>query len=344
MNATVNWIKRRVSLSSPSSPIIIHQTPPSTDNDHTTNTTTSNHHNNFLNTREDNKISRTSSNESSRSSSGTNNFSGPASVNGVGRPYNSSVHNSSTRLMQHDIIDPSSPLSILAATSRLTTFPYGELQALNARMSMEASKRNAGPPNGLQPNGLQSVNPPNLTNVAAHTTSKPKPRIKEQKAPIKPPPASKSLLPSTVSSQVRQQPDPPTTVNPSMLSTSTAPLPRIRLTTNQRSVTTSVSQPITRRPNISHKKSASLSSTINTRSKRHKPSRTVPSITLPDLPSLPPPPVKLSEPPVTPQTSDPQATGKKRILPARHGHSDILDGEISLLSTPQRLDSTSPPS
>jgi hypothetical protein len=334
MNATVNWIKRRVSLSSPSSsPILIHQTPATSSNDK------------FLSSNDDIITSRSSSNESTRST--------PLGSNGISRPPStgggSSVHNCGTRLMQHDIIDPSSPLSILAATSKLTTFPYGELQALNARMSREAVRQKVGPNNAVQHQANQIRHPtiPNPSNSATGAGLKPKTRLKDNKPPIKPAPGVKTLSPSVIPSP--PPPTPPlatsaklTAVNPTMLPTSLAPLPRIRgATHNQRSASATL-VPAPRPSTISHKKSASLSSTQNTRSKRQKTAHVIPSINLPDLPSFPRPIATPSQPHVSAETSIPSETGKKRVLPVRHGHSDILDGEISLLSTPQRLDSTLP--
>jgi len=111
---------------------------------------------------------------------------------------------------------------------------------------------------------------------------------------------------------------------------------------SQRNVTSSVLPRTRSAANISHKKSASLSSTQNTRSsKRLKTSHTAP-IPPPTSTALATqnPPVDVKQPPTTP---NPAPTKQKRILPVRHGHIDILDGEISLLSTPQRLDSTFPP-
>jgi hypothetical protein len=54
-----------------------------------------------------------------------------------------------------------------------------------------------------------------------------------------------------------------------------------------------------------------------------------------------PPPVKPKAAQAKVTTTATAPTGKKRVLPVRQGHIDILDGEISLLSTPQRLDSKS---
>jgi len=74
-------------------------------------------------------------------------------------------------MMQHEMLDPASPLSILAATSKLTTFPYGELQALNARMNIDTKKVTSmanvngihmemnGMPRGNEENGVVAAIP-----------------------------------------------------------------------------------------------------------------------------------------------------------------------------------------
>jgi hypothetical protein len=102
---------------------------------------------------------------------------------------------------------------------------------------------------------------------------------------------------------------------------------------------------------VSHTKSASLSSTLNTRSsKRLKTSHPTQPTLPPFIPPRPPKVAAAAQPskakgkskanlPPAAQAAAP--AGKKRVLPVRQGHIDILDGEISLLSTPQRLDSTS---
>jgi hypothetical protein len=71
--------------------------------------------------------------------------------------------------------------------------------------------------------------------------------------------------------------------------------------------------------------------TLPTTLKRRKSSHT--SFTLPPLPTLsPPPPASKPTNVIVEDNQNP----KKRVLPVRQGHIDILDGEISLLSNAQR--------
>ena len=253
-------------------------------------------------------------------------------------------HNPAPKLLQHDIIDPSSPLSILAATSKLTTFPYGELQALNARMNMEASKLNGPAMNGV--NGIDDINGLHSVMVGGEdqengiTAMKPLPRQRtrlsmERNNQFKHP-ATKSLLPSAIPGPIPSTQH--TNLNPTPSTSSNIPQTR---QVKQRNVTTSAI-PRTRTVPISHKRSASLSSTQNTRSsKRIKTSHPAPSA-IPLEPFTPPPkPIRAARPVGKSKSQPLPPENKKRILPVRQGQVDILDGEISLLSTPQQLDSTS---
>ena len=331
MNATVNWLKHRVSLSTPtaiSSPIHSPNQPYSSINHHNNNTITT------LNNPTVNEPSPAAL--ASRSSSAMN----------IGASRNhSNNNNTGPMLMQHDIIDPASPLSILAATSKLTTFPYGELQALNARMNMEASKISGVTFNGI--NGLGEINgisssakigggEDNENGIVAATPnplSKQKLRSKDRISSTTISYTAKTLLPSAM-------PVHPSNLAPDSFST-ILPLPPAPSPMQQGIVTTSP-VPRTRSVPISHKKSTSLSSIQNTRSsKRLKIAH--PTTTSTTSPTTPPKPVATFQVPGKPETpSVAVPENKKRVLPVRKGHIDILDGEISLLSTPQRLDSISP--
>jgi hypothetical protein len=319
MNA-VNWIKRRVSLSS--SPTIQQSALPEIQHS-PNNTVTSN----------EQKTATPTNDNSSRLSSNSH--------------THMSQHNPAPMMLQHDIIDPSSPLSILAATSKLTTFPYGELQALNARMNMEASKLN-----GLSVNGVNGINMLNRSNSAMSGDEEEnsmvavKPLLKQtrlSKERVNPPLAMRPLLPSALPGPIPSTQY--TTLDPPRSSTSNIFQPHTR-PVKQRNVTTSAI-PRNRAVPVPHKRSVSLSSTQNTRSsKRIKTSHPSPppSIATPLSPSTPPPkPVRPPRPTAKSKSHVPPPENKKRVLPVRQGQVDILDGEISLLSTPQRLDSTSLP-
>ena len=336
MNATVNWLKRRVSLSSTSTSPNQTTTEPHAQR--------SGRHNNNINIIITLQQPHPTANELS------DNISRTPTVNIGARNMNSS-HNPRSRLMQHDIIDPSSPLSILAATSKLTTFPYGELQALNARMNMEAAKINGVTLNGInglsEINGISSAKNSEGIEKGGVVAPIPKPlsnqktRSRERLNPAAIQPPAKSLLPSAMPSPV-----PPVDLAPASFQIpgllSIPPSFSFPNIAKQRTATTSA-LPRARSLATSNKKSTSLSSTQNTRSSKrlktsHPPSPTASSIT-------PPKPKAISESLVTdkikplPVIAPPN---KKRVLPVRQGHIDILDGEISLLSTPQRLDSITP--
>lgn len=321
MNA-VNWLKRRVSLSStPSTPL---QTQPTNPTTHTNISTSPKH-------------SRQKSNEPSTPR--------PSSVNNSARSMRSS-DNSGPVLMQHEVVDPSLPLSILAATSRLTTFPYGELQALNARMGMESAKVNGVTLNGVH--GIAEVNGVSLTTASEVVANgiesmsptplqKHKTRGKERTISTAPQTVTKSLLPSSIPPPARSSMAAGSFSMPLQLpNTSLAAQTNNSPVKSPGSMTTSA-LPRTRVPPVSQKKSASLSSVQNTRSnKRIKLSHPVP-----DPPPISPQPPNLdrrsqSQQKDTTLTPPPK---ERRVLPVRHGHIDILDGEISLLSTPQKLDS-----
>lgn len=268
-------------------------------------------------------------------------------LNSAPRQTNSPQGTPAQMMMQHDIIDPSSPLSILAATSKLTTFPYGELQALNARMNIEAAKKNPVSLKGI--NGTHGVNGV-IGNFDVDensiTVAKPAPKqrsrtTRERNVSTTGSAISKNLLPSALPAPIPALPGPD--IDTIQLSSPDySPSPAKRQHVKQRNVSTSALLRSRPAP-ISHKRSASLSSTQNTRSsKRLKTSHPIP------LSPVTPPPPKSMPPPVKPKaaqakvtTTDTAPTGKKRVLPVRQGHIDILDGEISLLSTPQRLDSKS---
>ena len=319
MNATVNWLKRRVSLTTPTTqtqtppPIPIQQTQQPDPRD------------NYM----------------------------PVPDMPVS-PRNLSVSRPHTPLMQHEMLDPASPLSILAATSKLTTFPYGELQALNARMNIDTRRVNSmGNFNGIhmEMNGMQRASE---ENVVVATIPKPLRSIKvrprervNQTTHQRGQTIGNALVPSPLSATRQPENTAPGTFQSPLL---VPPLPTHQATfvqpapplPKQRNVTTSVLPRTRSATNISHKKSASLSSTQNTRSsKRLKTSHTaaIPPVTAVTIQNAL---VDVKQP--QPTTPTPAPTKQKRVLPVRHGHIDILDGEISLLSTPQRLDSTFPPS
>jgi len=332
MNA-VNWLKRRVSLSSNTSPV------PTTTNQHTpppTNSSAPNH------------IASASVN--------------PAHITRatpLQSRMSSQANGAPLLVAQHDIIDPTSPLSILAATSKLTTFPYGELQALNARMSMEAARLNGINP--LSINGLHGMNGVNgvhgIHGLGGHENGCRQPakqskgrNPKKPTGSIRVSPLAKPLLPSAISSASSSDSSSqmmiPLAPIPSNLQP--PPMPTGRPLAKPRNITMPLipnPKPLT----MSHSKSASLSSTQNTRSskrlKTSHPTKTVtPIAPIPPIPPLPPL-TKVTKPAPQGKSKAVPVSGKeakKRILPVRQGHIDILDGEISLLSTPQRLDSTTP--
>jgi hypothetical protein len=252
-----------------------------------------------------------------------------------------------------DIVDPASPLSILAATSKLTTFPYGELQALNARVHLETPKlavigvngtsNSVAELNGVAPKQSVRANPvardPPANNSVVvqqrqklrsrdRITSIPpaKPLLPSPMPPPHPPPATTSSIPTPVIQSAFDDGK----VGDAVISSKTAASQRpLR---NLRSVTAPTLLPKTRSMPISYPESPSLSSTLNTRrTKRLKTEHETadPTPALANIPSQP-----------TPETPPP--ANKRRVLPARQGHIDILDGEISLLGTPQRLDSPTP--
>ena len=245
--------------------------------------------------------------------------------------------------MQHDIIDPASPLSILAATSKLTTFPYGELQALNARMSMESTKINGATLNAI--NGISSsakkgggeFNENGVVTAIPIPLSKQRLRSNDRINSTIVPSTAKALLPSAIPVEP-SNPAP----DPFHFSTYRPPLPAPP--SMRRRIVTTSALPRTRSVPISHKKSTSLSPIQNTRSsKRLKsahPTSTTNTTTAPTTPLKRIARFQVPGKPETPCVAAPE--NKKRVLPVRQGHIDILDGEISLLSTPQRLDSISP--
>jgi hypothetical protein len=315
MNA-VNWIKRRVSLST-TSPTTQQSTPPELQNSPK------------INTNEQEYATLTTDN-SNRLSSSTH----MAMTQLTPAP----------KLLQHNIIDPSSPLSILAATSKLTTFPYGELQALNARMNMEASKLNGPSVNGV--NGIDDMNGLHAVVMGGDgeengiAVMKPLPRQRTRLAMERnnqfKHPATKSLLPSPIPGPLPSTQY--TNLNPRPSTSSNPPQTR---QVKQRNVTTSAI-PRTQTVAISHKRSTSLSSTQNTRSsKRIKTSHPSPSTILVAPCTPPPKPIRTVRPVAKSKSQPLPPENKKRILPVRQGQVDILDGEISLLSTPQQQDSTS---
>lgn len=237
-------------------------------------------------------------------------------------------------LLQADMIDAASPLSLLAATSKLTTFPYGELQALNARMHLE-SKLGVNGVNGHNPvaganrpskqSGRDDPGARELSSQTIVVQQRQKLRSKGRIASIAPtnlllpsamPPPS---LPAESTALIASAFDRPAGVFSSTTAASQRPLRNVRNVTLL---------PKTRSEPISHKKSASLSSTQSIRSSKRLKTHHEPSI------------ASTTPTPSQPETPKPAASNKRRVLPARQGHIDILDGEISLLSTPQRLDST----
>jgi len=329
MNA-VNWIKRRVSLSASSSPRLQSLASEDDQQQHSSSSEGIN------------PGQQTHVNEVLTAATG-------GSASSLHRLSSAPRHMRITPgpgLVKHDIIDASSPLSLLAASSKLTTFPYGELQALNARMNIEAGKVNSATLNGMNgSHGINGVHPLGNGDVGRNKVpiakSAPKQRLRATRERVvsgKVQSISKNLLPSALPAPIPAIPGPD--IETIVISSPDAsPSPAVRKPVRQRIVSTSALQGSRTVP-ISHKKSASLSSTQNTRSsKRLKTSHptTLPPVTPSSLKSIPPPPK--SKAPAA--KSDPAAepTGKKRILPVRQGHIDILDGEISLLSTPQRLDS-----
>jgi hypothetical protein len=324
----VNWLKRRVSLSSPSTSPIQSTTQPRTQpNRHSRN--------NNVNISTLQPQHHPTANELSA------NISRPSTINIVA--CNMNTNHDSDSILMHDIIDPSSPLSILAATSKLTTFPYGELQALNARMNTETAKINGVTikGNSAHPelNGVSSANGNEGFEIGAvapvqKPLSRHKTRSRERLNSTTVQRAGKILLPSAMplhsenlapaSFPVSGTPPPP----PSF------PFHNIA---KQRNITAS-SLPKRRTLPTSYKKSVSLSSAHNTRSsKRLKTSHPALPTISPIPPLKPPATSRRTKQPQTPSVAAP--SNKKRVLPVRQGHIDILDGEISLLSTPQRLDS-----
>jgi len=260
-------------------------------------------------------------------------------------------------LMPNDIVDPASPLSILAAASKLTTFPYGELQAVSARVHLEAAPKLA----------VNSINRPSnpsaeLNGVLTLKQSSPVAGVSVPHTPLAVEQRQKLRSQDRISSIALLQPPlpppmphpplPPPTATASNQTgeiegafdgrrVSEAPISLItaasqRSLRQQRNVTAPALFPKTRSKHVSQERSTTLSSTLNPRtSKRLKTSHNTagsePVATTTTFPFDP--------------TSGPQRTpppANKRRLPARQGHIDILDGEISLLSTPQRLDSTHP--
>src|SRR5205085_11622987 len=119
-------------------------------------------------------------------------------------------------LVKHDIIDASSPLSLLAASSKLTTFPYGELQALNARMNIKAGKVNSATLNGMNGthgiNGVHSLGNGNVgRNKVPIAKSAPKQRLRatrERAVSAKVQSISKNLLPSALPAPIPAIPGP----------------------------------------------------------------------------------------------------------------------------------------
>jgi hypothetical protein len=254
-------------------------------------------------------------------------------------------HNSSGPILMHDIVDPSSPLSILAATSKLTTFPYGELTALKARMNVgatEISGLSFSGVNGLAEfNGLPDHNVTENGFIASIPNSLPSEKItrsKERAAMMTEQSTAKTLLPSALPPPEQSENFDPISFQLPTVSLSSSS--SLRHNPKQRKVAASLHPRIRSSP-ISRKKPEPLSSTQNTRSSKRL--KTAHSANPPTLPPLPPPPPKfVSVPPaLTTPASTPliESSSKKRVLPVRQGHIDILDGEISFLSTPQRLDS-----
>lgn len=326
MNATVNWLKRRVSLSTPTTPSSSIQTRSQPHSN-------INHHNNIT-------ITTLSDPTANEPSVGALNSRSSSTMN-ITASRNPSNNNIAPMLMQRDVIDPSSPLSLLAATSNLTTFPYGELQALNAKMNTEAPKTNGinglGEINGISSSAMIGGGEGNENGVVAAIPNpllKQKLRSKDRINSTTVPSNVKALLPSAMPIQ-------PSNLAPDSFHLSTVPSPLPVLSSiQQRIVTTSGRLPRTRSVPILRKQSTSLSSIQNTRSSKrlkiaHPTSRTSPTTPPKLVPSLHAP-----KKPETPSVA--AAENKKRVLPVRQGHIDILDGEISLLSTPQRLDSICP--
>ena len=325
MNA-VNWLKRRVSLSTTPSSSILSPNPHSQNN---LQPISERHH------QQHQQSTNPTAFNSDRNAKGT-------PLNTSGRSVNSTP-SSAQYLAQHDIIDPSSPLSILAATSKLTTFPYGELQALNARKTQQTNKSNS------ITNGVKNVVGVNGTGSTGHENNvvsaipKPLSRQKRQRISLSTTtrhPTAK-LLPSPI-------PQSTSTAGGDDMSEFQVPTPPSSQMDNHKRNATTSAVILRQRPQSKHNKSESLSSIQNTRSKRQKTSHPTTIPTIPDLPPLPKQPLPFHAtraPKTPPPTAPPSSTdGKqKRILPVRQGQVDILDGEISLLSTPQRLDSINSP-
>lgn len=270
-------------------------------------------------------------------------------LNSAPRNTNSAHGTTGQNVMPHDSFDSSSPLSILAATSKLTTFPYGELQALNARMNIGSTKPNSVNLNVFNGthgvNGVRSMENGDVGLAIGKSAPKQRSRTtRERNTSTKLPAVSKNLLPSALLAPIPAIPGPDIdTIK--LAAPDDSPSPALRKPVNQRNASTSVLLR-SRSASILHKKSASLSSTQNTRSsKRLKTSHPIPlSPITPSPPKAMPPPSKSKAAPAAASTAESttteaEPTGKKRVLPVRQGHIDILDGEISLLSTPQRLDS-----
>ena len=312
MNATVNWLKRRVSLTT------------------TTTTTTT-----------------TTQSPAQRDSQDTfvktNEMPVGSRAMATSRPPTPSM-------MPHEMLDPASPLSLLVATSKLTTFPYGELQALNARMNVGPKKVNSP----RKVNGIRmEMNPVQREGeeddvVAAMSMSfrgiKVPTREQVNQITAGGQTMGNTLLPSAIPTAGQSE-----NISPITFQTPLIPLRPTKQPNSaqeeqsipkQQNATASVLPRTRSATNSSHKTSASLSSTQNTRSsKRLKTSHPAP---LPQPTQLKPvrtAPVNAEQPPATPA---PAPAKQKRVLPVRHGHVDILDGEISLLSTPQRSGSIPP--
>jgi len=278
----------------------------------------------------------------------------------VGGVHSMSASTSATPLlMPNDIIDPASPLSILAAASKLTTFPYGELQAVNARVHLETAPK-------LAVNGVSRPSNPSaeLNGVLTLKQSSPvagvsvphTPLVVEQRQKLRSQDRISSIAPvqPLLPPSMPHPPRPPPTATASNQTAAEiegafvggrvpdAPISPItagsqRSLRKQRNVIASALLPKTRSKHVSQERSTSLSSTLITRtSKRLKTSH--------DTPGSEPIATTTTFPfdPTPEPGSTPPPAHKRRLLPARQGHIDILEGEISLLSTPQRLDSTHP--
>jgi len=275
----------------------------------------------------------------------------------VGGVHSASASPSTTPLLMQRDIDTTSPLSILAAASKLTTFPYGELQALNARMHLEATPKlavngvNASNNPGAEVNGvtLTQLSPVAGGSVSHTPLAEQRQKLRSKGCIVSIPPA-KPLLPSPM-----PHPRPPPTATASNATTGEiqGAFDGIQVPDASISSITAASQRSLRKPRnvaapalpakarsklISCERSTSLSSTTNTRSsKRLKTSHDAAGSELVAATTT------LPFDPTSESRSVPPAANKRRVLPVRQGHIDILDGEISLLSTPQRLDSTPPP-